>query len=177
MIVYKDLVSEDEMMTDVFKQNPVVDDDGEVVEGLFEVDSTTMVKGADNIDIGCGDAFGGEAEVVDDSVEKVNNVIDPFKYTEIPFDKKAQFKDYLKEYVRAVRQKMKELGYEQPRIKEFMSQAPGIVKFLLSKFADMQTFALESMNPDGAMAFGYYKEGAHNPTFVYIKAALKEDKF
>ncbi|CAM9944734.1 unnamed protein product [Hapterophycus canaliculatus] len=37
MIVYKDLISGDEMMTDAFPQKPVVGDDGEVVEGMFEV--------------------------------------------------------------------------------------------------------------------------------------------
>ena len=29
------------------------------------------IKGADNVDIGCGNAFGGDDEAVDDSVEKV----------------------------------------------------------------------------------------------------------
>lgn len=36
MIVYKDLISGDEMMTDAFPQNPVVCD-GETIEGMFEV--------------------------------------------------------------------------------------------------------------------------------------------
>ena len=177
MIVYKDLISGDEMMTDAFPQNPVVGNDGETVEGMFEVESSTAVKGADNVDIGCGNAFGGEEEVVDDSVEKVNNVIDPFKYTEVPFGSKTELKDYLKEYVRSVRAKLKEKGTPQPEIKEFMAQAPGMVKFLLSKFADMQTFAGESMTAEGGMAFGYYKDGAHNPTFAYISKAMEAEKF
>lgn len=37
MIVYKDLISCDEMMTDAFPQNPVVDDNGVTIEGMFEV--------------------------------------------------------------------------------------------------------------------------------------------
>ena len=49
-------------------------------------------------------------------------------------------------------------------------------RFLLSKFADMQTFAGESMTAEGGMAFGYYKEGAHNPTFAYISKALEAEK-
>lgn len=35
------------------------------------MESATTVKGADNVDIGCGNAFGGDEEAVDDSVEKV----------------------------------------------------------------------------------------------------------
>lgn len=36
--------------------------------------STLTVKGGDNVDIGCGDAFGGAGggDAVDDSVEKVS---------------------------------------------------------------------------------------------------------
>lgn len=31
------------------------------------------IKGSDNVDIGCGNAFGGDDEAVDDSVEKVTS--------------------------------------------------------------------------------------------------------
>lgn len=37
MLVYKDIITGDEMMTDAFPQKPVVDDDGTVIEGMFEV--------------------------------------------------------------------------------------------------------------------------------------------
>lgn len=50
------------------------------------------------------------------------------------------------------------------------------LRFLLGKFADMQTFAGESMTAEGGMAFGYYKEGAHNPTFAYISKSLEAEK-
>lgn len=49
-------------------------------------------------------------------------------------------------------------------------------RFLLGKFADMQTFAGESMTAEGGMAFGYYKEGAHSPTFAYISKAMEAEK-
>lgn len=49
-------------------------------------------------------------------------------------------------------------------------------RFLLSKYSDMQTFAGESMMAEGGMAFGYYKDGAHHPTFAYITIALEEEK-
>jgi len=177
MIVYKDLISGDEMMTDAFPRNPVHDNDGNVVEGLFEVESSMSVKGSDNIDIGCGNAFGGDEQAADSSVEKVNNVVDSFTYTEVPFGKKSELKEYLRDYFRSIRSKLKEDGTPQPEIKEFMSQAPAMVVFLLGKFADMQTFAGESMTAEGGMAYGYYKDGAHCPTFVYITKSLEAEKF
>lgn len=44
MLVYKDLISGDEMMTDAFPRNPVTDDEGNVVEGMFEVRQTTFSR-------------------------------------------------------------------------------------------------------------------------------------
>lgn len=35
------------------------------------------MKGADNVDIGCGDAFGGGDDAVDDTVEKVGGARQP----------------------------------------------------------------------------------------------------
>lgn len=40
-----------------------------------QVESGTTVKGSDSVDIGCGNAFGGDDEAVDDSVEKVRLVL------------------------------------------------------------------------------------------------------
>lgn len=38
---------------------------------VWQVESAMTIKGSDNVDIGCGNAFGGDDEAVDDSVEKV----------------------------------------------------------------------------------------------------------
>jgi hypothetical protein len=176
MIVFKDVISGDEMMTDAFAHKPVLNDDGEEVPGLFMVESSVTIKGADNVDIGCGNAFGDAVEE-DDSVEKVNNVIDPFKYTEVPFSARSEFKEYMKDYVKKLRSTMKEQGVEQPKIKEFMSQAPEFVKFLMSKFDDLQFYSGETMDPEACMAYSIYPEGATTPNFMYISAALVSEKF
>ena len=35
------------------------------------------------------------------------------------------------------------------------------------------SFTGESMDPDGTLAYAYYKEGASQPTFLFPKYALK----
>ncbi|KAG5180044.1 Mss4-like protein [Tribonema minus] len=179
MIVYTDMVTGDEMMTDAFKKLPVLDDEGNPVEGLFEVESQVIVKGSTEVDIGCGNSFGGggDDEAVDDAVEKVNNVIDSFNFSECPFGSKTEFKEYLKEYVVKLRGMFKEAGKPQPEIKAFMATAPGIVKFLLSKYNDLQFYVGASYDPQGAMSFSYYKEGATTPNFMFIEGGLKVEKF
>ena len=58
----------------------------------------------------------------------------------------------------------------------FKSKIEGAVKFLLPKVKDLQFFVGESMADDSAMVFAYYKEGATDPTFLYIAPGLKEVK-
>jgi hypothetical protein len=75
MIVYKDIITGDEMISDSYKLGPVMEG-GEEVPGLMEVESSQVAVGGGDVDIGCGNAFGGtgEDEGVDDSVERENNI-------------------------------------------------------------------------------------------------------
>jgi hypothetical protein len=180
MIIYKCRFTEDEMCSDAFKPQPVMDGD-EVVPGLFEIESQKVNKDSGaKVDIGCGGEFGGgESEPLDDTVELVNNVIDDrngFDLQEVPLRKK-DFKEYLKEYCKNVRQKLKEdPSVEGPQVKAFTAAAPDFCKWLLSKYDDLQFYSSSTMDPEGSMVFSYYKEGAVNPTFVYIAGGLKEEK-
>ena len=57
-----------------------------------------------------------------------------------------------------------------------MAAAPGFVKHLLTQFNELQFYVGSSYDPNGAMAFSYYKEGATTPTFMYIEGGLKQSK-
>lgn len=181
MLVWQDIFTDDEVMSDSFKIEPVVDGDGNEVTGLFQVQSSQVVKGGDNVDIGCGNAFGGdEEEAADDSVEKVNNIIDDsvgFGYTETGFESKSDLKTFLKSYFRKIMKHLKSNDADDEKIGQFKSDAQGIVKHLVSLYKELQFFMFRSMDSEAGMAFGYYPEGAHHPTFLYIKWGLKEVKF
>lgn len=45
-----------------------------------------------------------------------------------------------------------------------------------AKFDLCHSFVGESMHDDGMMVFAYYKEGATDPTFLYLALGLKEVK-
>lgn len=90
---------------------------------------------------------------------------------------KADLKEYLKQYMPKIRQHLKSKGTPVETIKQFMEEAGVIAKFLLSQADDLQTFMGRSMDPEAALAFAYYKEGAITPTFMYIKWGLDEEKF
>lgn len=94
------------LFSDVFSGTEVISDSypfKEVFDGVaVEVKSRMVVKGEDNIDIGCGNAFGGAGEQEaggDQNVEKVIDIVDSFNYGETSFDK-AGFDAYFKGYMK-----------------------------------------------------------------------------
>ena len=86
-----------------------------------------MISKSDDVDVGCGDAFGGgDDEGPADTSQMVNNVIDSFQLTETQIGSPADFKAWIKEYMNAIRSAMKEKGLGKEKIQEFMGKAQGM---------------------------------------------------
>ncbi|CAL9181243.1 unnamed protein product [Musa hybrid cultivar] len=164
MLVYQDLLTADELLSDSFHCK-------EIENGmLWEVQGKWVVKGAIDVDIGANpSAEGGEDDGVDDSAVKVVDIVDTFRL-QATFDKK-QFVTYMKRYIKLLTPKLDEEKQEL-----FKKHIEGATKFLLSKLKDLQFFVGESMHDDGSMVFAYYKDGATDPTFLYFAYGLKEVK-
>ncbi|KAL1546009.1 translationally-controlled tumor protein [Salvia divinorum] len=167
MLVYQDLLSGDELLSDSFPYN-------EIENGmLWEVEGKWVVQGAVSVDIGANPSAEGadEEEGVDDQAVKVVDIVDTFRLQEQPpFDKK-QFIAYVKKYIRNLTPKLQPEKQDQ-----FKKGIEGATKYLVSKLKDFQYFVGESMHDDGTMVFAYYKEGATDPTFLYLAYGLKEVK-
>ncbi|CAI5972722.1 unnamed protein product [Closterium sp. NIES-64] len=179
MLVYQDLISGDELLSDSFEAK-------EIQNGIFyEVEGKWVVKGGIEVDIGANpSAEGGEEEAVEEQSEKVVDIVDTFRLQARPqypftiyeireqpaFDKKA-FAGYLKVYA----QKLAGLMPAE-RGTQFRADSPAACKWLMSKLADLQFFVGESLNFEGSIVYAYYKDGATNPTFIYFKDGLKEVK-
>ena len=77
------------------------------------VESKLIEKGSGDVDIGCGNAFGGEADAeggVDSGVEKVNNIIEGFQYTETSIPTVGELKKWIVDYCNALVLKLREKG-------------------------------------------------------------------
>ncbi|XP_038974062.1 translationally-controlled tumor protein homolog isoform X2 [Phoenix dactylifera] len=177
MIVYQDLLTGDELLSDSFPYKEIENGMLWEVEGkvnfssssqlpllsvLLLIDEQWVVKGAVNVDIGANpSAEGGEEdEGLDDRAEKEQPA----------FDKK-QFVTFMKRYIKQLTPK---LDAEKQEL--FKKHIEGATKYLLSKLSDLQFFVGESMHDDSSMVFAYYKEGATDPTFLYFAYGLKEVK-
>jgi len=183
MIVYRDIISGDEVLSDAFVLKEVIDADGNKVPGLMCCDSKNITKTDGDVDVGCGNAFGsggGDDEEggggVDSSVQTVNNVIDGFQYTETQIGTATDFKSWIKDYMNAVVLKLREKGKPKEEIQAFKASAPEIAKFFLKNFNDLQFYLGPSFDSN-TMVFSLYAEGAVTPTFYYIMGGLAAEKF
>ncbi|XP_072994211.1 translationally-controlled tumor protein homolog [Typha latifolia] len=167
MIVYQDVLTGDELLSDSFPYK-------ELENGmLWEVEGKWVVQGAVEVDIGANPSAEGaeEDEGVNDQAQKVVDIIDTFRLQEQPAFDKKQFVTFMKRYIKNLTPKLDE--EQQNAFKKHIEAA---TKFLLSKLSDLQFFVGESMHDDGSLVFAYYKEGATDPTFVYFAYGLKEVK-
>jgi hypothetical protein len=143
-------------------------------------ESKTIEKGGADVDIGCGNSFGGTDEDgdggADSGVEKVNNVIDGFQYTETQIGSATDFKNWIKEYMNAVVLKLRAAGKPKEDIQKFKAGAPEIAKFFLKNFSDVQFYLGPSFNPE-SMVFSIYPEGALTPNFYFIMGGFIAEKF
>ncbi|CAN6587503.1 unnamed protein product [Malus baccata var. baccata] len=146
MLVYQDLLTGDELLSDSFPYR-------EIHNGvLWEVDGKVMVvQGAVDVDIGANPSAegGGEDEGVDDQAVKVVDIVDTFRLQEQPPYDKKQFVTWVKRYNQTVDT---QVGGGEPRrcSRRTLRQQP--------------SFCLGS------------SEGATDPTFIYFGHGLKEVK-
>ncbi|CAN6548230.1 unnamed protein product [Malus baccata var. baccata] len=154
MLVYQDLLTGDELLSDLFPYK-------EIHNGvLWEVDGKVTV----DVDIGANPSAkgGGEDEGVDDQAVKVVDIEQPPYY-------KKQFFTWVKRYIKLLTPKLD--GKSQEVYKKNIEAA---TKFLLGKLGDLQFFVGESMHDDVGLVFAYYREGATDPTLIYFAHGLKE---
>ncbi|XVE82153.1 hypothetical protein DITRI_Ditri15bG0123800 [Diplodiscus trichospermus] len=167
MLVYQDLLSGDELLSDSFPYK-------EIENGmLWEVEGKWVVQGAVEVNIGANPSAEGadEDEGVDDQAVKVVDIVDTFRLQEQPAFDKKQFVAFMKKFIKNLTPKL-----DAEKAENFKKHIEGATKFLLSKLKDFQFFVGESMHDDCCLVFAYYKEGAVDPTFVYLAYALKEVK-
>ena len=164
-----DVFSGDEIISDSFKLEEVFDGVG------IEVQSKYITKGGENIDIGCGNAFGGNEDDNDggDATEKVLDVMDVFQYQESPFTKK-DYQNYIKTYMKKVKDFLQEKKPE--RVQPFMAGATEMVKFVLKNFDEFTFYTPQSYDCENIMILSYYKGEEETPRFLYFADGLREVK-
>ncbi|KAM3070751.1 hypothetical protein ACMFMF_008199 [Clarireedia jacksonii] len=147
------------------------------VDGIvYEVDCAMITLGAIEVNTGANaSAEGGEDEGADDQEQKVNNVVNSFRYSNTSFDKKS-YLSHLKGYMKAVKEKLKEKNASEEEISNFEKGAQTYAKKIISNFKDYDFWIGESMDPDAMVILMNYREDGVTPYVTIWKHGLTQMK-
>ncbi|KAJ3414771.1 Translationally-controlled tumor protein [Chytridiales sp. JEL 0842] len=168
MLLYRDVISDDEMCSDAFK---II----EVDDIAYEVDCKMITIKDGDVDIGANaSAEGEDADAgVDDTAITVNNVVYSMRLTTTSFDKKS-YMTYIKGYMKALKAHLAETNPD--RVPVFEKKVAAFVKKILENFKDYEFYVGETMNPDAMVALLNYREDGITPYLTFFKDGLKIEK-
>jgi len=179
MIIYKDLVSGDEIISDSY---PLKD----VEDVVYEIDCRKINKGGDdNFDIGANPSAEEAEEGVDSSTTTVIDIVDACRLNFLGdeasgtrlFGSKKDYAAQLKGYLKKVVAKLKESGKSDDEIKEFQTKVQGyFTKVIAPNFKDYDFYVGESMDTDGMVCLLNYREDGVTPFLTVWKHGLSAMK-
>lgn len=178
MLVYSDLISGDQVLSDSYPWKEL-EYDGQKIEGVMYVQSKMVSKEIGEIDTGANASAEAADEGVDDSVEKVCDIKDGmigFGYEGPNAMKASEFVTLYKAWCQAVKKKIEETGAKPG---PFMKSAKGFMAFMKKEFKNFEIYAPKSFNTE-TFIIGYWDDEANAigaPKFIYFKHALKEEKY
>jgi len=167
MLLYSDVLTDDEMFSDAFPMK-LIDDI------VYEVDCQMItVKAGADVDIGGNPSAEEAEEALEEGSTQVNNVAHSFRLQQTSFDKKS-YLSYLKGYMKAVKTKL--AATNPDRVEAFEKGAQAFAKKIVSNFKDFEFYTGESMNPEGMVVLLNYRADGITPYFTFWKHGLKEVK-
>jgi len=168
MIIYKDIITGDEMFSDIYK----IKDNGIIIE----VEGKMVSRSEDNIDgalLGANDSQEEAGEDLESTTVTGVDIVLNHKLQETGFDKNS-FKEHIKEYMKTIKAKLTESDPE--RVKPFMAGAQEEVKKIMGNFKNYQFFTGESMNPEGMVGMLDFREDGITPFMIFFKDGLEIEK-
>ena len=178
MLIFQDIFNTDEFMSDIFPFTLEYDDCIMKVQSSYKAP-----EDVGNVDIGCGNAFGGgEEEQAGGAAAPQEKVIDVIYNANLQqfFMSKSEFMAYIKDYFGRVVKYLEENG-KADRVPTFKKGCTAFIKFIVPKFDDIEIYVGASKHEDddlsGGLAISYWEDdSAAGPVVYFFKDALKEVK-
>lgn len=175
MIIYKDLITGDEMFTDSNKLT-LVDD------CLYEVLCTHVTRRQGEIVLpGANPSAEDEPEAggSDEQVESGLDLVLNQRLNPTSFDK-STYKTYLKTYTKSLQEKWKSMELSEEQMAEYKDKFMAAVKKVLPKLDDVEFYVGESCNPDGMVALLEYRDkpdgSGEEALMLFFKHGLEAEK-
>ncbi|KAF6738711.1 Translationally-controlled tumor-like protein [Oryzias melastigma] len=167
MIIYKCLITGDEMFSDIYKIKET--------DIFYEVEGKTVTRteGFDDALIGANASAEEATEANESSTVSGVDIVLNHSLQETGFDKK-QYLAYIKDYLKAIKTKLQETN--PGRVEKFMAEAQVAVKGVVGNIKNYQFYTGESMNPEGMVGLLDYREDGVTPYMLFFKDGLEIEK-
>lgn len=166
MIIFTDVISGDELLSDAY--------DSKLVDGVvFEANCDMIKVGDDDVDIGGNPSAEDAEEEVESGATTVNNIVYSFRLQQTLFDKKS-FLTYIKGYMKRIKAQLAESDPEA--IETFEKGAQTYIKKVIGSFGDWDFYTGESMDPDAMVILLNYREDGTTPYVAIWKHGIKQTK-
>lgn len=182
MIVYEDLISGDQVLSDSSPSKPLIikiDGVDTEIPNVIVVQSRMVTKGPVDVNTG-GNASAEEAdEGTDDAAVKVCDLKDAelgFGYEGPQSYSGAEFGTLFKGWCKAVKEKIEASG-QKP--KDFMQAAKAFLPALKEHYSNMEVYHPKSYNAE-TFILGFWDDEANEvgaPKFIFFVPALKRIKY
>jgi hypothetical protein len=175
MIVYKDIVSGDELFSDSYKMQ-LIDDliyevEGKVISVSGDIDEALI--GGNKATEPTEDGDDGDTGVDPNVVTGINIVL-THKLQSVPYDK-TSFKEWLKTYMKNIKGKVEEKN--PARVDLFQKGMQKWAVDILKNFDKFQFYTGEQMDSDGMVIAMGYRSDEVTPYFIFIKDGIQEEKY
>uniref|UniRef100_A0A7S3SVM1 TCTP domain-containing protein n=1 Tax=Strombidinopsis acuminata TaxID=141414 RepID=A0A7S3SVM1_9SPIT len=165
MLVWKDILSGDEMVTDTFPYSMPE----EYNNAALMVKGKYITKKSEFVAIASDDVDDGDADG-----ETVVDIVDAMRLQEVQLTKK-DFMGIIKVFLGKLAKQLEADG-KGDRVGDFKKGATGLVKFVVGKFDEFQFYVGESYDMEASLAMSYTADGEENPTFFFFLDAMREEK-
>ncbi|KAH8669855.1 Mss4-like protein [Ilyonectria robusta] len=162
MIIYKDIITGDEILSSAY--------DPELVDDImYRAECGYITEGSVSVNTGANASAEEAEEALDDGAARVMDVVNSFRLEKTEFDKKSYLTS-LKAYMKSVKAALQEKGASPEEVTAFEKGAQAYVKNTLLKldFSNLDFYTGESMNPDGMVVIiEWYDDGAKSRLLVW----------
>ncbi|XP_070832391.1 translationally-controlled tumor protein homolog isoform X2 [Chaetodon trifascialis] len=169
MIIYKCLISNDEMFTDAYKMT-------ETKDGMFyKVEGKIITRKKDDIDgklLGANPSAEEETVVVDESSVSGPDIVLNHNLVAMNFNKK-NLKIQMKNNVKAIKAHLEETNPE--KVEKFMADMLAAFATILENFEEYTFYLGETMSTDGMVALLGYDDST--PYMLFFKDCLVIEKY
>ena len=168
MLIFKDIITGDEMFTDAYPHKLL----GDVI---YEIEGQSLSEkgGIDDGLIGGNASADGGAEAMQDNVVTGMDLIVGCKLQEVPMSK-ADFKVYIKGYMGKIVEHLNKTAPE--RVPAFKQAANTFFKKLMETFKEWRFYFGPSYNPEGGVGFLNYRDDEVTPYMVFFKDGFISEK-